>query len=646
MRSMETDVHRSWRSNAAKWVTLFVVASLLPSRAVSQVCGECDDATRPCLSCAVDVSYVTEPLSQLTNVTVEGNLFLGSFMLRSVRPETLRSWQVTWIFQGEGVYEGLVNDAILINPGGPGGQPARVVNQLDAEASETQGFSFIGYTADGQTPLSVNNVGVNGVTCKSARPLDGSSIDARCSRREYRFCCGSEILPPPPSIPSTPPSPPSPENQPSVVVQRGALSAVTQRGTAWLRNGSTMSALVVSGLICLVLTIEVYRRIRHWYTGEESILVTANLEGVVSPMKRKNTMMLPGQCFKLRSDDLEGVVVHDDDTARMRAGLNPACPTSLFEGSLESYVTQELEMGDDDDQQVVEINLKNIVLGKLIGRGAHGVVYAAKWNKRAVAVKKLHAMSSVHQSDLKTFVREVSVLSAIKHPKIVQLFGACLKQPHLCIVEEIMDGGSLHAILHDMKRNLDLDDIIRIANDVATAMEYLHAKNIVHRDLKSHNVLLNSHGAKVADFGIARALQQTLLSGMATQTSQSGSIGGTPAYMAPELFHGDVYAVTTKCDVYSFSVLVWEMISGQIPWDGCANHMQIIFAVAIQSQRLPLESPEFKRNDATRALVDDIIVPSWQNEPESRPDFADLVKILNKLLNSRVDARVERVCKE
>ena len=622
----------------------FVVASLLPTRASSsQVCGECDDATRPCLSCAVDVAYVTEPLSQLTNETFESNLFLGSFTLRSVRPETLRSWQVTWIFQGEGVYEGVVNDAILINPGGPGGQPARVVNQLDAQASDTQGFSFIGYTADGQTPSSVTRVGVNGVPCKSARPFDDVSIEAGCSRREYRFCCGNQISPPPPSTLSPPPSPPSPENQPLVVVQRGALSAAAQSGTAWLRNGSTMSALVVSGLICLVLAIEMYRRIRCWYTGEESLLVTADLEGVILPAtKRKHTMLLPGQCFKPRSDDLEGVVVHEDDTARMCAGLNLACPTSLFEGSLESYMTQELETDEDDSQQIVEIHLKNIVLGKLLGRGAHGAVYSAKWNKRTVAVKKLHAMSSVSQSDLKTFVREVSVLSAIRHPKIVQLFGACLKQPHLCIVEEMMDGGSLHAVLHNMKCDLDLDDIIRIANDVALAMEYLHTKNIVHRDLKSHNVLLNSRGAKVADFGIARALEQTLLSGVGTQTNQSGSTAGTPAYMAPELFHGDVSAVTTRCDVFSFSVLMWEMLSRQIPWEGIANHMQIIFAVAIQSQRLSLESPAFTRNDAfTRTLVDEIIVPSWQTEPESRPDFTDLVRILKRLLNSRIEAHAK-----
>lgn len=404
-----------------------------------------------------------------------------------------------------------------------------------------------------------------------------------------------------------------------------------------------MSALVVSGVICLVLAIEIYRRIRCWYMGEELLLVTPDLDGVILPTtKRKNTMMLPGQCFKPRSDDLEGVVVHGDDTARMCAGLNPACPTSLFEDSLESYMTQELETYEDDGKRVVEIHLKNIILGKLLGRGAHGAVYAAKWNKRAVAVKKLHAMSSVRQSDFKTFVREVSVLSAIKHPKIVQLFGACLKQPHLCIVEEMMDGGSLHAVLHDMKRDLDLDDIIRIANDVATAMEYLHAKNIVHRDLKSHNVLLNSRGAKVADFGIARALEQTLLSGVGTQTNQSGSTAGTPAYMAPELFHGDVSQVTTRCDVFSFSVLMWEMLSREIPWDGFANHMQIIFAVAIQSQRLPLESPAFTRNDAfTRVLVDDIIVPCWQTEPESRPDFADVVRILKRLLNLRVEAHAK-----
>ena len=93
-------------------------------------------------------------------------------------------------------------------------------------------------------------------------------------------------------------------------------------------------------------------------------------------------------------------------------------------------------------------------------------MYAGTWNKRTVAVKKLHAIST--RSDVKTFLREVSVLSKARHPNIVQLFGACLKSPHFCIVEEMMEGGSLHARLHETKRALSDDETLRVALDVAS----------------------------------------------------------------------------------------------------------------------------------------------------------------------------------
>jgi len=194
----------------------------------------------------------------------------------------------------------------------------------------------------------------------------------------------------------------------------------------------------------------------------------------------------------------------------------------------------------------------------------------------------------------------------------------------------------LHALLHqDKQYDVSLDDVVRIALDVAQAMAYLHSRSIVHRDLKSHNVLLNGRGAKVADFGIARALERTLLSagGSATNAATSAGTAGTPAYMAPELFHGDADAVTTKCDVFSFSVLLWELLARTIPWEWFANHMQIIFAVAIQSQRLPLDAPSFARDDVVvRVLVDDVIVPSWQTAPDARPDFTELIVVLTEAL--------------
>jgi hypothetical protein len=420
-----------------------------------------------------------------------------------------------------------------------------------------------------------------------------------------------------------------------------------------LRNGSTISAFVVACLVASVFIIEIVRQLILCITGKDDVVPLANVDvdDIVEPTKRKNTLMLPGQCFRPKDYDLEGVVAQTgDDTARINVGSHPMRRSTresingdLFEASLAAYAetAEDANTASDDDGDVVEIHLGNIKLGRLIGQGAYGAVYVGKWNKRVVAVKKLHGIPGAGKRDLKTFVREVAVLSAVRHPKIVRMFGACLKLPHLCIVEEMMDGGSLHTLLHqDKQHDVSLDDVVRIALDVAQAMAYLHSRSIVHRDLKSHNVLINGRGAKVADFGIARALEQTLRSagGLATVTGDtSAGTAGTPAYMAPELFQGDADAVTTKCDVFSYSVLLWELLSRSIPWEWFANHMQIIFAVAIQSQRLPLDAPQFTRDDVvSRALVDDVIVPSWQTAPDARPDFTELIIILNETLRELI----------
>ena len=653
------------RNSRFGWRVL--LASLLPASCAAQVCSECDDA-RACGSCSIDVSFVTEPLLQ--DDVDEINLFIGGFELSSARADALSSWQVTWSFaEGQGIFRGNVSDGILINPGGPNGQPARVVNQLnddDDDDDDGRSFSFIGRLVDGYESSNVvaRDVSVNGLSCASPRYAGNEAVrfvDIDCVRREYRFCCGSRLSPPPP-----PPPPPFLPPNPRVGAQASAVREVASNGAAWLKNASAVSALVVACVVASVFTIEIGRRVSaSCLSARDVVLLDVDVEGLArrdAAPKRKTTTMLPGQCFRSKSDDLEGVVVRDDgddDTARVRAGHgthstrrhargDERASGRLFDASLASYAkavderrARVPETPDDDDRRLVEIHPSNIKLGESIGSGAYGAVYAGTWNKRTVAVKKLHSISK--RSDVKTFLREVSVLSKAKHPNIVQLFGACLKSPHFCIVEELMDGGSLHARLHETKRALSDDETLRVALDVARALEYLHSKSIVHRDLKSHNVLLNARGAKVADFGIARAFEQTLLSSGANATKETtAGVAGTPAYMPPELFQGESSTVTTKCDVFSFAILLWEMLACEIPWHWCANHMQIIFAVAIQSQRLPLEREAFRRDDAaTRTMIDEIIVPSWQTEPDARPDFSELHVVLKRLLSDRLEARDE-----
>ena len=147
-------------------------------------------------------------------------------------------------------------------------------------------------------------------------------------------------------------------------------------------------------------------------------------------------------------------------------------------------------------------------------------------------------------------------------------------------------------------------------------MNYLHTSNppIVHRDLKSPNLLVDKHWVvKVCDFGLSRMKHHTFLS--------SKSCAGTPEWMAPEVLRNE--PANEKCDVYSFGVILWELATMMIPWKGL-NPMQVVGAVGFQNKRLEIP-------DNVNPAVAQIIRDCWQMEPHLRPSFAQLMSRLSRL---------------
>ena len=261
--------------------------------------------------------------------------------------------------------------------------------------------------------------------------------------------------------------------------------------------------------------------------------------------------------------------------------------------------------------QIVDFE-EEILLEEILGSGSFGAVHKGRLNGEPVAVKMMHSITC--DRDLVNVRQEVAAMAGLGHPRVVRLLACCLEPPNVCLVQELAENGSLHSALHsgDGKgQRLNYLTLLRIATDIADGMCYLHP-TIVHRDLKSQNILLDRNcRAQVCDFGIAKFKERTFLT--------THKAGGTPAYMAPEMFEGSS-EISEKCDVFSFAVILWEMATVQVPWEG-ATPMQVIFAVGVQKQRLPfpLNCP---------AALQRLVERCWAADPCARPGFPEILQIL------------------
>ena len=255
---------------------------------------------------------------------------------------------------------------------------------------------------------------------------------------------------------------------------------------------------------------------------------------------------------------------------------------------------------------------KYVYIFEKLGSGGHSTVYSAKWRDRHVAVKIMHDLE-----DRATLQSEIEIMRSIDHPSIVKIYGACLSQN--CLLMQIVHGGSLHELLHcsgSAPAPLAKNKALRIARDIASAMTYLHGlePKIIHRDLKPQNVLIEQDTERpyLADFGVSRAVQTSL---------SLASLGaGTANYMAPELF-GDERA-DEKVDVYSFAMILYEMMTGMQPWKGI--HPVKIAATVLTGPRPDL--PETISPDVA-ALVREC----WRFQAKKRPTFLEILSTLEEL---------------
>ncbi|XP_051135784.1 serine/threonine/tyrosine-protein kinase HT1-like [Andrographis paniculata] len=264
------------------------------------------------------------------------------------------------------------------------------------------------------------------------------------------------------------------------------------------------------------------------------------------------------------------------------------------------------------------IDLSKLFLGLRFAHGAHSQLYHGIYNDEPVAVKIIRVPDDDENGDLgvrleKQFHREVTLLSRLHHENVIKFVGACRKPLVFCIITEYLPEGSLRAFLHRLEHeHLAWDRLLSMALDVARGMEYIHTQKVIHRDLKPENILITKDfHLKVADFGIA--CEEAYCDLLADDP-------GTYRWMAPEMIKRKHYG--RKVDVYGFGLILWEFVSGSIPYEDMTP-IQAAFAVVNKNLRpaVPQDCPP-----AMKALIEQC----WSLQPDKRPEFWQIVKVLEE----------------
>ncbi|XP_009631994.1 serine/threonine-protein kinase STY46-like [Nicotiana tomentosiformis] len=309
-----------------------------------------------------------------------------------------------------------------------------------------------------------------------------------------------------------------------------------------------------------------------------------------------------------------------EDTEALHKELGKAI--SRFEGSwsgsshsksaVEKYIFARSKPED------WEIDRRLLKIGERIASGSCGDLYHGMYLGMDVAIKFIR---SEHLNDTleDEFDQEVAILRQVQHKNVVRFIGACTESPHLCIVTEYMSGGSLYDYLHKNHVILQLSQLLSFAIDVCKGMGYLHQNNIIHRDLKTANLLMDANNVvKVADFGVARFQNK---GGVMTAET------GTYRWMAPEVINHQPY--DQKADVFSFAIVLWELVTAKVPYD-TMTPLQAALGVR-QGLR-----PELPENAHPRLL--DLMQRCWEAIPSDRPSFSEIQVELELLLQEVEDA--------
>ncbi|CAH1785024.1 unnamed protein product [Owenia fusiformis] len=291
--------------------------------------------------------------------------------------------------------------------------------------------------------------------------------------------------------------------------------------------------------------------------------------------------------------------------------------------SSESDVNKAKMRSRRDSNEDWEIPESEIQCKVRIGSGSFGTVFNGLWHG-PVAVKKLNVVDPT-PAQLQAFKNEVAVLRKTRHVNVL-LFMGCTSKPQLAIVTQWCEGSSLYKHLHVEEKKYDMMQLMDIGRQTAQGMDYLHAKSIIHRDLKSNNIFLTDDcTVKIGDFGLATV--KTRWSGSHQFQQPTGSI----LWMAPEVIRmKEANPYTFQSDVYAFGIVLYELMTGQLPYSNINNKDQILFMVGKGYLR-----PDISRfrNDTPKALKR-LYTDCIDYNREERPLFQQILASLENLIRS------------
>lgn len=352
-----------------------------------------------------------------------------------------------------------------------------------------------------------------------------------------------------------------------------------------------------------------------------------NIEGDVQHPSRDDvgpsTMNVPSDYNPSQTTGIE--------TMQYDGGMHSKIPESDYQDENQEvqdsgFPLIDLSMGGFDPNSLQIIKNEDLEELRELGSGTFGTVYHGKWRGTDVAIKRIKkscftGRSSEQERLTLEFWREAEILSKLHHPNVVAFYGVVQDGPGgtLATLTEFMVNGSLRHVLLCKDRHLDRRKKLIIAMDAAFGMEYLHSKNIVHFDLKCDNLLVNLKDpsrpiCKVGDFGLSKIKRNTLV---------TGGVRGTLPWMAPELLNGSSNKVSEKVDVFSFGIVLWEILTGEEPYANM-HYGAIIGGIVNNTLRPPVPSfcdPEW------RILMEQC----WAPDPSVRPSFTEIARRLRAM---------------